>query len=253
MAADHSILKLDDKQYIAYHKSEGKQNKPGVIFLGGFMSDMDGTKATELEKFCRKKGYNFIRFDYFGHGKSSGKFTDGTISIWRDNALAVLDQLTTGKQILVGSSMGGWLMLLVALARPERVSSIIGVASAPDFTEDLIWQQMSDDEKTELKQNGVFMLKSDYGDDPYPITKELIEDGRKNLLLDSNININCPVRLIHGILDEDVPSHLSVMLSQQLTTDNICVNLIEDGDHRMSEPQHIELLCEILEDMAENY
>jgi pimeloyl-ACP methyl ester carboxylesterase len=243
-------LTLPDNNYIAYHKHEGKKNKPGVIFLGGFMSDMTGTKATELEKFCKEKDLNFIRFDYLGHGQSSSKFTDETIGSWKNNALAVLDELTQGPQILIGSSMGGWLMLLAALERPERIVGIIGVASAPDFTEDLIWDKMTDEQKDILQKEGVYNLESEYGDDPYPITMKLIEEGRNHLLLNDNIKINCPVRLLHGMLDEDVPSNCSVMLGQQLTTDNLCVNLIADGDHRMSEPQHIELLCETLEDMV---
>ena len=217
------------------------------------MSDMEGTKATALEEFCQEKGYNFIRFDYMGHGQSSGKFTEGTIGLWKENTLKVLDELTEGPQMLIGSSMGGWLMLLVALERKERIAGLIGIASAPDFTEDLIWNDMNKEAQKTLMEKGVYTLESDYGDDPYPITKELIEEGRKHLLLKNNINIDCPVRLIHGILDEDVPSHLSITLGQQLTTDNMCINLIEDGDHRMSNPENIELLYDTIEDLMKKY
>jgi pimeloyl-ACP methyl ester carboxylesterase len=245
----HSILQLPVDNYIAYHKTEGKQNKPTVIFLGGFMSDMNGTKATALEKFCIDKTYSFIRFDYIGHGQSSGKFTDGTISIWKDNILSIMDNLSRGPLILIGSSMGGWLMLLAALERSDRIVGLIGVASAPDFTENLIWEKMSDAEKKEMREKGFYKLKSEYGESPYPITMDLIEDGRKHLLLQNKININCPVRLLHGMQDMDVPCHLSIKIGEQLTTDNMCVNLIQNGDHRLSEPEHIELLCTTLKEM----
>jgi len=246
------ILKLNDTQYIAYHKNEGKENKPTVIFLGGFMSDMDGIKATSLEKFCIDKGYGFIRFDYFGHGQSSGEFTEGTISIWKENALTVIDQLTKGDLVLVGSSMGGWLMILAALERKQRIAGLIGIASAPDFTEELIWDKMSFAEKDELEEKGQYSLKSDYGDEPYPITKELIEDGRKNIVLDKKIELDCPVRLLHAMEDEDVPNYLSIALGQQITTDNMCVNLVAQGDHRMSSDENIELICDTLGEMIDN-
>jgi pimeloyl-ACP methyl ester carboxylesterase len=253
MSSNPEILKLQEDNYIAYYKNEGKENKPGVVFLGGFKSDMTGTKATSLEKFCKEKDYSFIRFDYLGHGHSSGKFTDGTIGKWLGNVLDVLDKLTTGPQILIGSSMGGWLMLLAALARPERIVALIGVASAPDFTENLIWDAMDATAKAELQKNGVYSLNSEYGEEPYPISYELITEGRKHLLLDKKIDINCPVRLIHGLLDKDVPHELSIKLSQQLTSENLCVNLIAEGDHRMSKPEDIELLCENLEELMNYY
>ncbi|MDA0782161.1 MAG: alpha/beta hydrolase [Rickettsiales bacterium] len=246
------ILKLNENQSIAYHRSEGDKSKPTVIFLGGLMSDMQGTKALALEKFCKEKKYGFVRFDYIGHGQSSGEFTDGTITIWKNNALAVMDNLTEGELVLVGSSLGGWLMILAALERKGRVVGLVGVASAPDFTEELIWEKMSLQEKSELKEKGIFMLKSDYGDEPYPITKGLIEDGRKNIILDKKINLDCPVRLLHGMEDEDVPNYLSIALGQQLTTDNMCVNLIAGGDHRLSTDENISLICDTLGEMIDN-
>lgn len=249
MSSNPSILKLQEDNYIAYYQNEGKENKAGIIFLGGFKSDMTGTKATALEKFCKEKGYSFIRFDYFGHGQSSGKFTDGTIGKWKDNALAVLDNLTKGRQVLVGSSMGGWLMLLVALARPERISAIVGIASAPDFTENLIWNMLDDSAKKQLQENGIYNLESEYGEEPYPINYELIKEGRNHLLLGNKIEINCPVRLLHGLLDNDVPHELSIELSQRITSENLCVNLVAEGDHRMSKPEDIELLCDTLEEI----
>jgi pimeloyl-ACP methyl ester carboxylesterase len=253
MENQHSILQLPDNNYIAYRKTEGKKNKPMVIFLGGFMSDMTGDKATALEKFCLEKGYGFIRFDYIGHGQSSGEFTDGTIGIWRENVLSVIDELTSDPLVLIGSSMGGWLMLLAALERPKHIKGLIGIASAPDFTENLIWEKMSDEIKAELKATGIHRLKSEYGESPYPITLNLIEEARNHLVLHDKININCPVRLIHGMEDEDVPSSLSVKLGEQLTTENMCVHLIAKGNHRMSTPENIQMICNTLEEMVDSF
>ncbi len=254
-------LHLPDNKFIAYHKHEGKQNHPFVIFLGGFMSDMSGIKATSLEKFCKNKGYSFIRFDYFGHGQSSLEFTDCTISTWKQNVLDVIDNLTSGKQILIGSSMGGWLMILAALARPERIAALIGIASAPDFTEELIWEQMNQTQQAQLLEKGIYNLSSEYGEAPYPITLDLIEDGRKHLLLkvadnsnnDSPFTIHdsqLPIRLIHGLKDKDVPSSWTTRMARIINSNNIKVNLVENGDHRMSTPENIKLLCDTLEEVA---
>lgn len=240
-------LQLPNGDFIAYRKHEGKKNHTGILFLGGFMSDMDGTKATALHEYCVKHDYPFVRFDYFGHGQSSKKFTECTIGIWKQNVLDVLDILTNGKQIIVGSSMGGWLMLLAALARPEKVEALVGIAAAPDFTEDLIWDEFTTTQQEELQSNGFINLKSEYGDQPYPITMELIEEGRKHLLLQDTINIQCPVRLIHGLLDKDVPSSLSTRLAMQLASSDVKIELVENGDHRMSTPENIEILCNTIE------
>lgn len=242
-------LQLTDGNYIAYHKINSKKNRPSILFLGGFMSDMNGTKATALQEYCENKGYGYIRFDYFGHGQSSGKFTEGTIGRWKNNVLTVLDELTDSPQIVIGSSMGGWLMLLAALERPEKILSLIGIASAPDFTEDLIWNIMTKEQKKELSDNGIYMLKSDYGDEAYPIRLNLIEEGRNHLLLKNNININIPVRLIHGMKDEDVPASFSTNLAMQLTSNDVKVKLIENGDHRMSTKENIELIFNTIEEI----
>jgi pimeloyl-ACP methyl ester carboxylesterase len=247
-------IHLPDGNFIAYHQHYGKKNHIGVVFLGGFMSDMMGIKATSLENFCKSKSYDFIRFDYFGHGKSSKVFTDCTIGMWKQNVLDVLDNLTTGKQIIVGSSMGGWLMLLAALERPQIVAGLIGVASAPDFTEDLIWDKLSGSLQNELQTTGRYDLKSEYGEAPYPITMSLIEEGRGHLLLRRVTPlgaISCPVRLIHGLKDEDVPSSLTTRLANLLSTNDVKINLVEDGDHRMSTPANIELLCNTLEELIQ--
>lgn len=244
-------LHLPDGNFIAYHKHDGKKNNVGIIFLSGFMSDMSGIKATSLHEYCKKMDYTFIRFDYFGHGKSSCKFTECNIGIWKQNVIDVLDKLTTGKQILVGSSMGGWLMLLAALERPERIQALLGIASAPDFTESLIWQKMTSAEKKHLTTKGIYNLKSEFSDNPYPVTLDLIEEGRKHLLLEGGktLPISCPVRLIHGLNDTDVPSSISTQLAKQISSGDVKVNLVKDGDHRMSTPENIELLISTLEDI----
>lgn len=221
------------------------------MFLGGFKSDMTGSKATALEAHCQKQGIAFTRFDYLGHGASSGHFTDGTIGEWAQNAIHILDEVTQGPQILVGSSMGGWLMLLAALARPQRVSGLIGIAAAPDFTERLLWAQMNDAQRHVLIEEGVFYAPSCYGEDCYPITRRLLEEGRDHLLLDADIPIHVPVRLIHGMADPDVPWQLSGMLAERLMSDDVEVSLIKSGDHRMSQPENLAWLCQTLDVLIE--
>ena len=241
-------LHARDGVSIAYHRTRGKS--PGVVFLGGFMSDMTGTKAVTVEAFCRSRGQAFLRFDYRGHGASSGRFEDGTIGLWADDALAAFDQLTEGPQILVGSSMGGWIALLTALARRERVAGLVGIAAAPDFTEDLLWPALSPDQRAALTRDGVLRLPSEYGDKPYSITLRLIEDGRRHLLLRSPIGLACPVRLLHGMRDPDVPWQRSLRLAEQLAAPDVRVALIKGGDHRLSREQDLKLLCRTLEELV---
>jgi pimeloyl-ACP methyl ester carboxylesterase len=230
---------------IAYHRLAGKS--PGVMFHGGFMSDMTGAKALALEAFCRKRGQAFLRFDYRGHGASSGTFEDGTIGLWAEDALAVFDRLTEGPQILVGSSMGGWIALLVALRRAERVAGLVGIAAAPDFTEDLIWATASPDKREALQRDGVVREPSAYSETPYGITMQLIRDGRKHLLLRNPITLSCPVRLLHGMLDPDVPWQRSLRLADKLTTPDVRVVLVKDGDHRLSRDADLALLTSTVE------
>ncbi len=232
---------------LSYHKTEGKT--PGVMFLGGFRSDMTGSKALRLQEFCEKSGHSYVRFDYHAHGQSEGRFEDGAIGRWADNALAVLDNLTDGKQILVGSSMGGWMMLLVALARPERVAGLIGVAAAPDFTEVLIRPALNPEQLRALQENGVFYVPSPYGA-PYPITRHLLDEGRRHLLLTGNpLPLACPVRLLHGMQDADVPWLLSVRLAQALPQADAQVICLKDGNHRLSSEENLRVLEETLERM----
>jgi pimeloyl-ACP methyl ester carboxylesterase len=222
---------------------------PGVVFLGGFASDMTGTKATFLESHCRKRGQAFVRFDYFGHGRSSGRFADGTIGRWRDDALAVIDRLTQGPQILVGSSMGGWLMLLAALARPRRIAGLVGIAAAPDFTEALMWAELSPAAREQLLRTGQWLEPSRYGPD-LPITRRLIEEGRRHLLLDAPVAIAAPVRLLHGMADPDVPWRWALRIAERLTGADVVVTLIKDGDHRLSRPEDLARLAATVDELS---
>ena len=239
------VLQCKGGDRIAYHCTEGAS--PGVIFLGGFFSDMTGTKAMALEAWCRARGQAFLRFDYFGHGASSGAFTDGTIGRWAEDATLVLDELAHGPQVLVGSSMGGWIMLLVALARPARIAGLVCVAAAPDFTEDLLWETFDEAQRAALLTAGVCHVPSDYGEEPYPITRRLIEEGRDHLVLRGPIAIGCPVALVQGMRDREVPFETAIRLAGCLATDDVTVTLVKDGDHRMSEPRHLEHLHAALE------
>ncbi len=247
-------LQIDHGSFLAYRRrsASGDGAKcPGVVFLGGFKSDMTGTKASTLDEFCHVRGLGFLRFDYSGHGASGGDFRDGTISRWFADTLAAFDRLTEGPQILVGSSMGGWIMLLVALARPERIKGLVGLAPAPDFTEELIWRTLSESDRAKLLRDGQLEQPSDYSDDPYIITRALIEDGRKNLLLGGAIAIDAPVRLLHGLNDQDVPHEISLRLQAQLAGADVVVSLIKDGDHRLSRPQDLARLTAAVEELVQ--
>ena len=243
-----SLLRRAGRETIAYRRVDGKA--PGVMFLGGFMSDMTGTKAQALEAHCRRTGRAFVRFDYSGHGASEGAFQDGTIGAWRDDALAVLDRVAQGPQVLVGSSMGGWLMLLAALARPERVAGLVGVAAAPDFTEDLIWSTLEGDARRTLVETGAIVLPCDYGEDPYPVTLGLIEEGRDHLLLRAPIALDCPIRLLQGMRDEDVPWRTALTIAERLASEDVAVELIKDGDHRLSRERDLARLCAAVDAVA---
>ena len=244
---NHSILKINNSDYIAYNKFAGDKNKPIILFLGGFHSDMEGSKALFLEKLCINNNYGFIRFDYFGHGKSSKGFTECNISIWKQNCLSIIENLTDNRNlIIIGSSMGGWLMILVALEYESRIKALIGIASAPDFTEDLILKNLSKKQRKELFENGIFSLESEYSEEPYLITKELIEDGRNNLVLENEIDIKCPIRLLHGKADCDVPTSCSIKLYEQLISSDMKVRLLDNADHRMSSDSALGVLKETL-------
>lgn len=240
-----AILSRPDGATIAYHKSEGKT--PGIVFLHGYHSDMTGSKALALEQLCRDQGRAFLRFDYFGHGQSSGDVLSGTVGRWAEDAVAIIDQLTAGPQILVGSSLGGWISLLTALERRERVVGLVGVAAAPDFTEDLMWQDFSFEQRRELLERGEISLPNCYEpENPWRVHRSLIEDGRNHLLLRDCINLPCPVRLIHGQQDADVPWQTALQIADRLATDDVEVVLVKDGDHRLSRDQDIARLCRVV-------
>ena len=235
---------------LAYRKTDaapagGQQEQalPTVMFCGGFRSDMEGTKAQFLEERCKARGQAYIRFDYSGHGASEGDFEDGTIGSWKDDTLAVLDALTQGPVILVGSSMGGWISLLAALARPERVCGLVGIAAAPDFTREIYHEQFDDAMRAQLAAQGYVDVPSEYSETPYRITRALIEDGENHCLLDREIALDIPVRLLQGMNDSDVPWQKAYRIKNALTSeDRGAVLLIESGDHRLSRPEDLELL-----------
>ncbi len=247
MSDNPEILACSDGRNIAYCQTHG--SSPGVIFLSGFKSDMNGTKAVALEKFCKSQERSFLRFDYTGHGKSSGCFEDGTIGQWSRDAILVLDELCKGPQILVGSSMGGWIMLLVAIARPEKIAGLIGIAAAPDFTEDLIENKFLPDQLDLIAKQGFLEIPNCYDEEPYKITKALLDDGQNHLLLNSEIPIECPVRLIHGVEDQDVQWKISLRLAKKLKSQNVETLFVKGGDHRLSEQHDLNRMCQTLDSL----
>ena len=241
------FLVREDGERIAYCRRSGRA--PGVVFLGGFMSDMTGTKAQALDRYCAERGQAFLRFDYFGHGASSGDFKDGTVGRWKADALAAIDALTEGPQVLVGSSLGGWIMLLAALARPERVKALVGIAAAPDATEDLMWPELSEEARATMMREGFVRLPSQYSPEGYVFTRELIEEGRNHLVMRAPIPIACPVRLLQGMEDPDVPWRTSLALAERLAGADVQITLIKDGDHRLSRDQDLTLLARTIESL----
>jgi pimeloyl-ACP methyl ester carboxylesterase len=218
---------------------------PGILWLNGFRSVMTGTKAGAVDAWAGEHGRACVRFDYFGHGASSGDFRDGTVSGWRDDSLTVIDRLCRGPQILVGSSMGAWLALLCALARPERIAALVLIAPAVDFTEALLWEAFAPEVRMQIERNGAWLRPSRYDPEPYPITRRLIEDGRRHLLLDAPIALSCPIRILQGMEDPDVPWQHAMSLLDRLGPDTE-LTLIRSGDHRLSRPQDLALLLRTL-------
>ena len=247
--SEPGFLALAGGRRLAFRQVIGKA--PGVLFCGGYTSDMTGTKATALEAFCRERGRACTRFDYTGHGASSGDFAKGTIGDWAGDALGILDRTTAGPMVVVGSSMGGWIMLLLALARPERVCGLIGVAAAPDFTEDLLLPQATPEQRRALADQGYWMQPSAYGE-PYPVTRRLLEEARAHLVLRGPIPISCPVHLLHGQRDPDVPWQTALRLAERLESDEVTVELIKAGDHRLSSPRDLAWIVAAIERIAED-
>jgi pimeloyl-ACP methyl ester carboxylesterase len=232
---------------IAVRQREGAA--PGLFWLGGFKSDMQGTKAAALDQWARDHGRAVIRFDYSGHGESGGDFTDGTIGRWLEDSLAVLDACCRGPQVAIGSSMGGWLALLMTreLARRAQpaavqIAGLVLIAPAVDFTEELMWKRFPPEVKRELEQTGSWQRPSQYSVEPYPITRRLIEEGRNHLLLGGMIETGCPVRILQGIQDPDVPWQHAVELVSRFARDDVVLTMVKDGDHRLSRPDDIERL-----------
>jgi pimeloyl-ACP methyl ester carboxylesterase len=240
-------LSRQDGATIAYHRLTG--SGPGVVFLGGFHSDMTGAKAVYLEDYCRRRGRAYLRFDYFGHGASSGEAALGTIGRWAEDAIAVLDSLTEGPQVLVGSSMGGWIMLLAALARPSRVHALVGIAAAPDFTEDLVWPRLDPAQQRHLRENGAVTLPSEYESAGYTCRLNLFEDGKRHLVMRRAIALECPVRLLHGVSDTSVPWQTSLSLAERLASREVVVTLVKDGDHRLSRDADLARLGRTLDEL----
>lgn len=217
---------------------------PGLFWLGGFKSDMQGTKAIALDAWAAERHRACVRFDYSGHGESGGDFVDGTIGRWLEESVAVFEQFCVGPQVVIGSSMGGWMALLLAreLARrqamPASLAGLVLIAPAPDFTEELMWKGFSRQARQEIETRGVWLRPSEYGE-PYPITRSLIEEGRKHLLLGGAIEVGCPVRILQGAQDPDVPWRHAFALAHRLPADDVVLTMIQDGDHRLSRPQDI--------------
>ena len=232
---------------IAVHAREGKGPAPGLFWLGGFKSDMKGTKAEALDRWAEETGRTCVRFDYSGHGESGGDFTEGTIGRWLEESLQVYGRFARGPQVVIGSSMGGWLALLLAreLRKRKDAAPIVGmalIAPAVDFTEELMWKQFSAATKREIEDKGFWMRPSEYSEAPYPITKGLIEEGRKHLLLGGLIETGCAVHILQGVEDPDVPWRHAAELVSRFAHDDVVLTLIKDGDHRLSRPEDIERL-----------
>lgn len=249
----NKIFSQDSKKFIIYHTHFFKENKaPSFIFSHGLMSSMASSKAISLEKYCIEKRYNYIKYDNFGSGDSSGAFTEQTITTWLNGLEMVIDQVASGPVILIGSSKGAWLSLLAATTRPELVKGLICIATATDFTEELIWKNLNDKQKLDLTNNGVTNVS---GTNPscnyqYPITKQLIEDGRKYLMLNkAEIPIHCPVHFIHGMQDIDVPYEISMLTAKKIKSQQIAIKLVKDGDHKLSRSNDIQLIASSLEEI----
>ena len=239
---------IDQFGAIAYHRVPGTQ--PGVVFLCGHGSDMNGSKAMHIQAWAQRRGQSFLRFDYSGHGQSDGDFLKTTISDWTRDTIDMIDSHTDGPQIVVGSSLGGWIMLNLALARPARVAALVGIAAAPDFTEELIWDPLSDRAKADFQNSGQITIENPYGDDPVVYPYHLIEDGRQHLQLQAPLLINVPVRLLHGMQDTEVPWQTAIRLANKLQTNDVQVILDKAATHRYSGPSQLARLEYVLDDLV---
>ncbi len=244
--AGHAYLPTKQGRSLAYHRTEGRG--PWVVFLGGLKSDMEGTKAVFLEEWAQENGRAFLRFDYSGHGESSGSFTDGSIGDWAEDTLEAVSALTDGPIVPVGSSMGGWQALLLGRSIPERIAGMVTIAAAPDFTEDGYWANFSNEQKQALENVGHVELPSDYME-PYVITKRMIEDGRKQLVLRDPLNLPFPVRFLQGTADTAVSVATAVRLLEHASGPDMQLNLVKDADHRFSDEKCLNLILDALGDV----
>ena len=240
-------LARDDGETLAWRRVEGEGAT--VLWLGGFRSDMGGSKAQRLADWALASGRSYLRFDYFGHGESSGAFVDGAIGRWRADALAVIDELTTGPLVLVGSSMGGWIACLAALARPERIKALVLIAPAVDFTDKLIEPELNDEARAAIERDGVWVRPSDYSDGD-PITRQLLQEGRAWSVLPGPVEITAPLRVLQGLADPDVPWRHAFNLALTWAGDDVVFSLIRDGDHRLSRPQDLDRLIAAVEEVG---
>lgn len=241
-------LDLPDGRSLAYRRQDGRG--PGIVFLGGFRSDMTGTKAEHLAAWCAAEGRAFLRFDYTGHGASSGDFLDGAIGDWAEDAFDAVTRLSYGPQVLVGSSMGGWIALLLARRAPERIHALVGIAAAPDFTEDSMWEGFDAAQRAALARDGRVELPSDYSDEPYVITRRLIEDGRGNLVLRAPLPLPFPTRLLQGTADSDVDPSVALRLLDHADCADMRLTLVKGADHRFSEPDNLDLIVATIAGIA---
>lgn len=236
-------LERKDGVKLAYCRTAGTAaGRPAVMFLGGYRSDMTGTKALYLEERCRARGQEFVRFDYSGHGASGGDFSAGTIGIWKDDASAVLDRIIKAPRVvLAGSSMGGWIALLLALSRPARAAGMVGIAAAPDFTR-AMRDALNAAQQREIQEKGFAHVPSDYSPEPYLVTRALLEDGETHCLLDRAHDFPAPLRLVQGMKDADVPWQTAYRIKNALKNTDVKVLLVENGEHRMSRPEDLSLI-----------
>ena len=235
-------------RHLAYDQVSGEA--PGVVFLGGFRSDKEGIKARHLERWAIDCGRAYLRFDYSGHGQSSGDFLEGCIGDWAEDAAAIISELTDGPQILVGSSMGGWISLLIARDMPSKVAGLVSVAAAPDFTEDSLWSSLNDAQKSQLLSMGQIAMQSEYSSDPYIITRRLIENGRKMLVLRSPLILPFPTRFLHGTADQDVDTSVALRLLGHAEGEDIRLILVKGADHRFSSSDCLALITRTIEEVT---
>lgn len=246
-----NFLSAPDSEKIAYKMSEGRTgyDGPTLIWCGGLKSDMEGGKATHLHDWAIEEGRSYIRFDYFGHGVSSGEFRDGTISRWAADVVQVIDALATGDVILIGSSMGGWASLLAAVQRTDRVKALLLIAPAPDFTEKLTWAEWNTEQRETLKRDGIVYVPSDY-DEPYEYSRALMEDGKQNQILDTPIKFDGPVRILQGAEDPVVPWEYSRQILDVITSEDVDYTLVKDGDHSLSAPNDLDRLVRTAKELC---